>query len=65
MADDGAGMTPEVLARLFEPFRTTKARGTGLGLSISRSIIEAHGGSIRVESASGEGTTISFTLPGR
>lgn len=64
VADDGAGMTPLVLARVFEPFRTTKARGTGLGLSISKSIIEAHGGSIRLESAPGEGTTVSFTLPG-
>ncbi len=64
VADDGAGMSPEVLARVFEPFRTTKARGTGLGLSISRAIIEKHGGSIRIESAPGEGTTVSFTLPG-
>jgi PAS domain S-box-containing protein len=64
VADDGAGMTPEVLARVFEPFRTTKARGTGLGLSISRAIVEKHGGSIRIESAPGEGTTVSFTLPG-
>lgn len=64
VADDGTGMTPEVLARVFEPFRTTKARGTGLGLTISKSIIEKHGGSIRLESAPGEGTTVSFTLPG-
>jgi PAS domain S-box-containing protein len=64
VADDGAGMTPDVLARLFEPFRTTKARGTGLGLTISKAIIEKHGGSIRIESAPGEGTSVSFTLPG-
>ena len=63
VADDGRGMSPEVLARTFEPFRTTKARGTGLGLVISKSIVEAHGGSIRIESAEGEGTTVSFTLP--
>ncbi len=64
VADDGAGMEPAVLARAFEPFRTTKARGTGLGLVICKSIVEAHGGSIRIESAPGEGTTVSFTLPG-
>jgi signal transduction histidine kinase len=58
-------MAPEVLARAFEPFRTTKARGTGLGLVITRSIVEAHGGSIRIESVQGEGTTVAFTLPGR
>lgn len=63
VADDGKGMAPDVLARTFEPFRTTKARGTGLGLVICKSIVEAHGGSIRIESAPGEGTTVSFTLP--
>ncbi len=63
IADDGTGMPPDVLARVFEPFRTTKARGTGLGLSISKSIVEAHGGSIRIDSAPGEGTTVTFTLP--
>ncbi|MBI3724725.1 ATP-binding protein, partial [bacterium] len=65
VADDGRGMSPDVLARVFEPFRTTKARGTGLGLAISKSIVEAHGGSIRIESAAGTGTTVSFTLPAR
>jgi PAS domain S-box-containing protein len=63
VADNGCGMPPEVLARVFEPFRTTKARGTGLGLAISKSILEAHGGSIRVESAPAHGTTVSFVLP--
>jgi signal transduction histidine kinase len=63
VADDGAGMTPEVLARCFEPFRTTKAQGTGLGLAICKRIIEAHGGAIRIESAPGDGAVASFTLP--
>lgn len=63
VADDGPGMSPEVLARCFEPFRTTKAQGTGLGLAICKRIIEAHGGAIRLESAPGDGAVASFTLP--
>jgi signal transduction histidine kinase len=63
VADDGPGIAPEMLARAFEPFRTTKARGTGLGLTISKSIVDAHGGTIRIESAVGSGTTVSFTIP--
>ncbi len=63
VADDGPGMAPEVLARCFEPFRTTKAQGTGLGLAICKRIVEAHGGALRVECAPGEGAVASFTLP--
>jgi signal transduction histidine kinase len=51
---------------VFEPFYTTKpaGKGTGLGLSMSHDIIEqGHGGSLRVESAEGEGTTFTITLP--
>jgi signal transduction histidine kinase len=58
-------MPPGVLARCFEPFRTTKAQGTGLGLTICRQIVEAHGGAIRVESAPGQGTAVTVTLPAR
>jgi signal transduction histidine kinase len=61
--DRGAGMTPDVHARLFEPFFSTKARGMGLGLSIVKKIVDAHAGDIHVESAPGAGTTVSVFLP--
>ena len=61
--DSGIGMVPEVLQRAFEPFYTTKTRGTGLGLSICKRIVETHGGTIRLESASGKGTTVCVDLP--
>jgi signal transduction histidine kinase len=63
IADEGAGMDQKTLARLFEPFYTTKKRGTGLGLSIVRQIIDLHGGSIDVKSKAGEGTSFSIELP--
>ena len=63
VADTGRGIPPEVRDRLFEPFFTTKATGTGMGLSICRTIIEALGGRITVDSTEGEGTRFSFTLP--
>jgi len=61
--DNGCGMPEEDLGRVFEPLFTTKARGIGLGLPVSRKIIEAHGGSIEVESEVGQGSTFTFTLP--
>ena len=63
--DDGPGVAPELHTRLFEPFYSTKeaGRGTGLGLSISRRIVNDHGGSIEVESAPGQGTTVAIRLP--
>jgi len=63
--DDGTGISPEILPRLFEPFLTTKetGRGVGLGLAISRSILERHNGSIEVQSELGRGTTFTATLP--
>ena len=61
--DDGQGMTPDQVAHLFEPYRTTKERGTGLGLMISSRIVRDHGGTIAVESAPGEGTTFTVRLP--
>jgi two-component system, NtrC family, sensor kinase len=63
--DDGTGIPPEILPRLFEPFLTTKetGRGVGLGLAISRSILERHSGSIEVQSELGRGTTFTLTLP--
>jgi signal transduction histidine kinase len=65
IADDGVGMPAEVAARAFEPFFTTKpvGQGTGLGLSISAGIVAKHGGTIRVESEPGRGTTFTVTLP--
>jgi PAS domain S-box-containing protein len=66
VADDGAGMAPDVLARAFEPFFTTRSgRGIGLGLPIARGIVERHGGAIAVESEAGRGTTVTVTLPVR
>jgi signal transduction histidine kinase len=61
--DSGCGMSPEVRLRLFEPFYTTKSRGTGLGLTVVQRIVEAHGGSIEVDSTLDKGTTIGVILP--
>ncbi|MFA6956557.1 MAG: ATP-binding protein [Thermoanaerobaculia bacterium] len=61
--DRGVGISPELQPRLFDSFYTTRKSGMGLGLSISRSIVEAHGGSIRVESRPGEGATFVVELP--
>jgi signal transduction histidine kinase len=61
--DDGPGMDRETAAHVFEPFFTTKASGTGLGLSIVRQAAEAHGGSVEVESAPGQGATFRVRLP--
>jgi signal transduction histidine kinase len=65
--DDGVGIAPEDQARIFEEFQQVGAsrlqEGTGLGLAISRRFIELHGGSLRVESAPGHGSTFTFTIP--
>ncbi|KFA92933.1 hypothetical protein Q664_12515 [Archangium violaceum Cb vi76] len=63
ITDSGPGIPPEVMARLFEPFYTTKASGTGLGLAIVRRIVEAHHGSVEVHSTPGQGTTFIVLLP--
>jgi two-component system NtrC family sensor kinase len=64
-ADTGCGMTQEAIDRVFEPFFTTKGvgHGTGLGLSISHGIIQIHGGSIKVTSRPGEGSSFVISLP--
>jgi two-component system NtrC family sensor kinase len=61
--DSGAGIAPDVLPQIFEPFYSTKPEGTGLGLSISYSIVERHGGYIEVGSWVGEGSTFTVWLP--
>jgi PAS domain S-box-containing protein len=65
LADEGAGMSPAVSARIFEPFFSTKAkdRGMGLGLSIVHGIVSDMGGRVLVESAEGEGSTVTVRLP--
>ena len=61
--DRGRGMTPDQLARAFEPFFTTTPGGTGLGLAISRNVVDGLGGTIAIASAEGEGTTVCIELP--
>ena len=62
-ADTGTGFPPELAKQIFDPFFTTKPNGTGMGLRISQSIIEAHGGRLWAESATGHGSTFHFSLP--
>jgi len=62
VADSGSGLAPEVVRQLFQPFVTTKRKGMGLGLSICRTIVEAHGGKIWVNSPPEGGTIFHFTL---
>ncbi|HUN82685.1 MAG TPA: protoglobin domain-containing protein [Phycisphaerae bacterium] len=61
--DTGTGIAPDILAKVFEPFYTTKARGTGLGLSICKRIVESHHGTLSIESRPGAGTRVSVELP--
>ncbi len=65
VTDTGAGMTPEVLARVTEPFFTTKpqGKGTGLGLAMARGFAEQSGGGLHLDSAPGRGTTVKLWLP--
>src|SRR2546425_9517228 len=61
--DNGAGIPPDKLERIFNPFFTTKPQGTGLGMAISKKIVEAHQGAIEVTSDVGRGTEFTVTLP--
>ncbi|MGH9943591.1 MAG: ATP-binding protein, partial [Pyrinomonadaceae bacterium] len=65
VADNGIGIAPENVARIYDPFFTTKGvgRGTGLGLAVSYGIVQEHSGHIAVESQPGRGTTFRITLP--
>ena len=63
VTDTGIGIAPENLARIFDPYFTTKARGSGLGLAISRRTIEAHGGTITAANESGGGCRFLISLP--
>jgi two-component system sensor kinase FixL len=63
VSDTGAGVPAHVAERLFEPFTTTKTSGSGLGLTISRSIVEAHGGAIRLERTGADGSCFVVSLP--
>lgn len=62
-ADTGAGVPVEHLEKLFEPLFTTKTKGIGLGMAVAKILVEAHGGTIKVESKVGEGSIISVRLP--
>ncbi len=64
VADEGGGMTPEVLHRLGEPFFTTRAEGSGLGIGIARRIVEDHGGTMTFDSEPGKGTRVTILVPG-
>jgi K+-sensing histidine kinase KdpD len=65
IVDCGSGMDAELLARIGEPFFTTKApgRGMGLGMFLARAVVEGVGGTLNLESALGHGTTAQVTLP--
>ena len=62
VTDAGSGIDPSRAGSIFDQFYTTKPDGLGLGLSISRSIIEAHGGELRMDAEPGPGPTFRFTL---
>ena len=69
VADDGPGLEPDVAAKVFEPFfradesRARQTGGAGLGLAIVAAIVEAHGGTVRLDTAPGAGATFTVTLP--
>ncbi|MBS7637101.1 hypothetical protein KEJ37_07230, partial [Candidatus Bathyarchaeota archaeon] len=63
VSDTGVGMSGETMKKLWTPLFTTKAKGMGFGLSICKRFVEAHGGTITVESALGKGSTFTVTLP--
>ena len=65
IADNGPGIPPHIMDKIFQPFFTTKptGQGTGLGLSLAYDIIKAHGGEIKVNTNENEGTEFTIVLP--
>jgi len=61
--DNGPGIDPATLTKIFSPFYTSKERGTGLGLAISKKVVDAHGGSIEASSSPGAGAEFTITIP--
>ncbi|MFQ6615240.1 MAG: PAS domain-containing sensor histidine kinase [Fidelibacterota bacterium] len=63
ISDNGPGIPPDDLKKIFEPYFSTRKKGTGLGLAIVKRIVEQHGGTVRVESKPGEGTEVTLVFP--
>jgi nitrogen fixation/metabolism regulation signal transduction histidine kinase len=63
VSDHGPGFPPEIIARVFEPYVTTKARGTGLGLAIVKKIVDEHHGRISINNRQPVGAEVSILLP--
>lgn len=63
VSDTGEGIPEDNLRKIFEPLFSTKAKGIGLGLALSKSRVEAHGGTLGVESETGKGTTFKIRIP--
>ena len=63
--DDGVGIRPDVLPRLFDPFFSTKEGGSGLGLALTQQIVKDHGGDLAVQSTVGKGTTFTVSVPAK
>jgi len=63
ITDNGCGIREEDIGQIFDPYFTTKSTGTGLGLAITNSIVESHGGEIKITSSPGRGTEVSIILP--
>src|SRR5262249_25599010 len=61
--DNGCGIAPENISRLFDPYFTTKIHGFGLGLAVVERIVQEHGGTVQVASQPGKGTSFTITLP--
>ena len=65
VTDNGNGISPNIIDKIFQPFFTTKptGQGTGLGLSLAYDIVKAHGGELKVKTMQGTGTTFRINLP--